>query len=195
MAWAAVLEGVPRLGAERDTVTADEALVRRARAGDMAAFEALYRRYAGRIHGLCLRMTGSTAAAEDCVQEAFVQAWQNLDRFEGRSAFGTWLHRIAVNRVLSSQRAERRRPAMLVSVGDDGEDPWGAAPGPTDPGTDMDLERAIAGLPDGARNVFVLQAVCGFSHEETAEMLGVAVGTCKAQLHRARQLLGERLER
>ncbi len=195
MGWVAVLEGVPRVGPERETPAADESLVERSRAGDTAAFEALYRRYAGRIHGLCLRMTGSRATAEDCVQEAFVQAWQNLERFEGRSAFGTWLHRIAVNRVLSSQRAERRRPVMLVAAGEDGEDPWGAAPGATDPGTDMDLERAIASLPDGARNVFVLQAVCGFSHEETAGMLGVAVGTCKAQLHRARQLLEERLDR
>lgn len=181
--------------AEPDAASADELLVQRARAGDVAAFEALYRRHAGRIHGLCLRMTGARAVAEDCVQEAFVQAWQNLDRFEGRSGFGTWLHRIAVNRVLSAQRAERRRPVILVAAGEDGEDPWGPAPGATDPGTDIDLERAIAGLPDGARNVFVLQAVYGFSHAETAEMLGVAEGTCKAQLHRARRLLEERLER
>lgn len=191
----AILAGILPMEAERETVSGDEPLVMRARAGDIAAFEALYRRYAGRIHGLCLRMTGSPPAAEDCVQETFVQAWQNLGRFEGRSAFGTWLHRIAVNRVLSTQRAEKRRPVMLVAAGEDGEDPWGAAPGATDPGTDVDLERAIASLPDGARNVFVLQAVCGYTHEETAGMLGVAVGTCKAQLHRARRLLGERLER
>ena len=172
----------------------DDLLVARARAGDVAAFEALYRRYAGRIHGLCLRMTGSVPVAEDCVQEAFVQAWQNLDRFEGRSAFGTWLHRIAVNRVLSAQRAERRRPAILVAAGEDGEDPWGPAPATPYAGADLDLERAVASLPDGARNVFVLHAVYGFSHEETAGMLGVATGTCKAQLHRARRLLEERLD-
>jgi RNA polymerase sigma-70 factor (ECF subfamily) len=191
----AILARALPVEAERETAPRDESLVTRARAGDIAAFEALYRRYAGRIHGLCLRMTGSRPAAEDCVQETFVQAWQNLDRFEGRSAFGTWLHRIAVNRVLSTQRAEKRRPVMLVAPGEDREDPWGAAPGATDPGTDVDLERAIGSLPDGARNVFVLQVVCGYTHEETAEMLGVAVGTCKAQLHRARRLLGERLER
>ncbi|MEJ2513659.1 MAG: sigma-70 family RNA polymerase sigma factor [Gammaproteobacteria bacterium] len=189
----AIVAGAHRVDAEQPG-PADDALVARARSGSVDAFEALYRRYSGRIHALCLRMTRSAMVAEDCVQETFVQAWQHLDRFEGRSAFGTWLHRIAVNRVLSVQRAESRRPAMLVAVGEDGDDPWGAAPGATDPGTDMDLERAIASLPDGARNVFVLQAVCGFSHEETARMLGIAVGTCKAQLHRARKLLEERLE-
>ncbi len=190
----AIVAGAHRVEAEQPG-PADDALVARAREGSVDAFEGLYRRYVGRIHALCLRMTRSATVAEDCVQETFVQAWQNLDRFEGRSAFGTWLHRIAVNRVLSAQRGEKRRPVLLVAAGEDGEDPWGAAPGPTDPGTDIDLERAIASLPDGARNVFVLRAVCGFSHEETAGMLGVAVGTCKAQFHRARQLLEERLER
>jgi RNA polymerase sigma-70 factor (ECF subfamily) len=175
--------------------TDDEVLVSRAQAGDVPAFEALYRRYAGRVNALCLRMTGSRALAEDCVQEAFVQAWKNLDRFEGRSAFGTWLHRIAVNRVLTVQRAESRRPNWLQVADDDDPDPWGADPGETDPGKDIDLERAVATLPEGARNVFVLHAVHGYSHEETADFLGVAVGTCKAQLHRARRLLGERLER
>jgi len=172
----------------------DHARVTAAIAGDTEAFEALYRRYAARIHALCLRMTGSRGAAEDCVQETFVRAWQNLDRFEGRSGFGTWLHRIAVNTVLVWQRSESRRPSgHLAAVDGESTDPWGADPHAVDAGLDLELERAIASLPEGARNVLVLHAVGGFSHEETAALLGVAIGTSKAQLHRARRLLEERL--
>jgi RNA polymerase sigma-70 factor, ECF subfamily len=172
----------------------DHAWVAAARAGDTGAFEALYRRHAARIHALCLRMTGSRAAAEDCVQEIFVQAWQHLDGFESRSSLGTWLHGIAVNCVLGWQRAESRRPSGHLAVVDaDRPDPWGADPHAADPGFDLDLERAIAGLPEGARNVLVLHTIGGYSHEETAALLGIAVGTCKAQLHRARRLLEARL--
>jgi RNA polymerase sigma-70 factor, ECF subfamily len=161
----------------------------------VAAFEAVYRENAARIHALCLRMTGSRAAAEDCVQETFVQAWRHMGEFEGRSSISTWLHRIAVNCVLGWQRAESRRPSgHLASIDPDRPDPWGADPCLADMGLDLDLERAIARLPEGARNVLVLQMVAGFTHEETAEMLGIAPGTCKAQLHRARQLLQARLE-
>ena len=171
----------------------DARLVREAAGGSITAFEGLYRRYERRIYALCLRMTGSRDQAEDCVQETFVQAWQKLASFEGRSAFGTWLHRIAVNKVLSVQRYDSRRP-RLAPVDETLSDPYGAAPATVDAGAQMDLEQAIGRLPDGARNVFVLHAVHGYSHEETAGMLGVAVGTCKAQLHRARRLLGERLD-
>jgi RNA polymerase sigma-70 factor, ECF subfamily len=164
------------------------------RAG-MAAFEAIYRDHAPRIHALCLRMTGNRAAAEDCVQETFVQAWRHRDEFEGRSAVGTWLHRIAVNCVLGWQRAESRRPSgHLVAVDTERPDPWGADERAVDAGLDLDLERAIARLPEGARNVLVLHSIAGHTHEEIAELLGIAVGTCKAQLHRARHLLQARLE-
>ena len=169
-------------------------LVRRAKGGDMTAFEALYRRHSGRVNALCLRMTRDRGKAEDCVQEAFVQAWRRIGSFEGRSAFGTWLHRIAVNQVLSMQRKEARRPGFLEVVEDRTEEP-DASRRSEDGGLQMDLEGAVASLPEGARNVFVLAAVHGYSHEETAGMLGVAVGTCKAQLHRARRLLAERLDR
>jgi RNA polymerase sigma-70 factor (ECF subfamily) len=168
-------------------------LVRQATKGDTRAFEALYRRHQGRIYALCLRMTGDRQRAEDCAQEAFVQAWRRLDSFRGQSAFGTWLHRIAVNQVLSLQRKESRRPGLVEIVEEMTEDPV-AEKRVKDSGLRMDLEDAIRRLPDGARNVFVLFAVHGYSHEETAEMLGVAVGTCKAQLHRARRLLAERLD-
>lgn len=172
----------------------DEALVAAARAGSVDAFEALYRRHAGHVHALCRRMTGGRAVAEDCVQETFVQAWQKLDGFEGRSRFATWLHRVAVNVVLGWQRAESCRPSgHLHELGPADPDPWGADPLAGDASLDMDLERAIASLPEGARNVLILNLVHGYSHDETAAMLGIAAGTCKAQLHRARRLLEETL--
>ena len=101
--------------------------VREAAGGSVKAFECLYRRYERRIYALCLRMTGSRDQAEDCVQETFVQAWQKLANFEGRSAFGTWLHRIAVNKVLSVQRYDSRRP-RLAPVDETLSDPYGASP-------------------------------------------------------------------
>jgi len=169
-------------------------LVRQAKAGQLSAFEALYRHHKGRVYALCLRMTGSRDRAEDCLQEAFVQAWRRLGSFQGRSAFGTWLYRIAVNQVLSLQRKEARQPGFVEIVDDRTQTPVDR-PGPRDTGLSMDLEQAVSSLPPGARNVFVLNAVHGYSHEETARMLGVAVGTCKAQLHRARRLLAERLDK
>jgi RNA polymerase sigma-70 factor (ECF subfamily) len=175
----------------------DAALVDAASRGDMRAFERLYRLHSGRVLGLCLRMTRQREIAEDCVQQTFIRAWKNLAAFEGRSAFGTWLHRIAVNEVLTHQRnrgtrSEGTSPSML----DDEEDIFDGIADATisaDEGDVMDMEKALASLPEGSRHVVVLQAVYGYSHEEVAEMLGVAVGTCKAQLHRGRKLLRERL--
>ncbi len=172
---------------------ADErGLVESAARGSAAAFERLYRLHAGKVYGLCLRMTGHRETAEDCTQEAFVQAWRSLPRFEGRASFGTWMHRIAVNAVLGQARRRSERTGMQASIEDELADslPDGSV---GDTGAGMDVEAAIAGLPPGARHVLVLAGVYGYSHEETADMLGVAVGTCKAQLHRARQLLGQRL--
>lgn len=182
---------VDELQRARD-VAAERQLVASAAGGSTPAFEQLYRRHAARVYAVCLRMTGNPATAEDCVQEAFVQAWRNLGQFETRSTFGTWLHRIAVNTVL--QQVRRRQE--LLGEGDSIErevadrlaDPLG-----DDPGRSRDVEAAIAGLPAGARHVLVLVGLYGHSHEEAAQMLGVAVGTCKAQLHRARALLQARL--
>jgi RNA polymerase sigma-70 factor (ECF subfamily) len=182
---------VDELQRARDAA-AERQLVATAAAGSTTAFEQLYRRHAPRVHALCLRMTGNVATAEDCVQEAFVQAWRNLGQFETRSAFGTWLHRIAVNTVL--QQGRRRHESLGEAdsiereVADRLADPLGG-----DPGRDRDLEVAIASLPPGARHVLVLVGLYGHSHEEASQMLGVAVGTCKAQLHRARALLNARL--
>lgn len=169
----------------------DAALVAAARRGDARAFERLYRMHSGRVFGLCLRMTRRHDVAEDCTQLTFVRAWRRLSAFEGRSAFGTWLHRIAVNEVLTHGRNHGTRSESdddaVANASDDarGRD--------VDAGDVMDMERALATLPEGSRHVVVLQAVYGYSHEEVADMLGVAVGTCKAQLHRGRKLLRERL--
>ena len=168
-------------------------LVAEAVGGSTPAFEALYRRHAGRVHALCLRMTGHVATAEDCTQEAFIQAWRHLPRFETRSAFGTWLHRIAVNAVLQQARRQHEVLGSADTVEREVADVLGD-PSSTDPGRTRDLEAAIASLPPGARHVLVLVGLYGHSHEEAAGMLGVAVGTCKAQLQRARALLGARLD-
>jgi RNA polymerase sigma-70 factor (ECF subfamily) len=142
---------------------------------------------------LCLRMTRRRDVAEDCVQQTFIRAWRNLAAFEGRSAFGTWLHRIAVNEVLTQARNHGTR----FESDDDAVNDAHSAPvdghKDYDAGEVMDMERALATLPAGSRHVVVLQAIYGYSHEECAEMLGIAVGTCKAQLHRGRRLLRERM--
>lgn len=170
----------------------DAELVTAARAGDTAAFERLYRAHVGRVLGLCLRMTRRRDVAEDCTQQAFVRAWRNLNAFEGRSAFGTWLHRIAVNEVLTQARNRGTRVESETAVDESNEIQQDSG-GEYDAGEVMDLERAVATLPEGSRHVLVLQAIFGYSHEEVADMLGIAVGTCKAQLHRGRRLLRERL--
>ncbi|MCM2310007.1 MAG: RNA polymerase sigma factor [Steroidobacteraceae bacterium] len=169
----------------------ERALVESAKRGSRTAFEALYRNHVGKVYGLCLRMTAHRATAEDCTQEAFIQAWRSLPTFENRSAFGTWLHRIAVNAVLGQGRRRRER----LGEDESAEDEAVALADLTvaDQGTVLDLEAGIRGLPAGARQALVLVGLYGHTHEEAAQMLGIAVGTCKSQVHRARQLLGERL--
>lgn len=170
----------------------DEAgLVAQAGAGDMRAFEVLYRHHAGHIHALCRRLAGSPALAEDCTQEAFVRAWKALPTFRGDSAFATWLHRIAANVVIGRQRKALRRSAWTRNDGDDMIDTVAAPPDTSD--VAMDIERAIAALPTGAREVFVLHDVEGCKHADIAALTGLAVGTTKAHLHRARRLLRARL--
>jgi RNA polymerase sigma-70 factor, ECF subfamily len=168
-------------GEPTDTITA-------AAAGDVAAFERLYRQYSPRVYGLCLRLTGQREAAEDCTQESFISAWRALGRFEKRSRFSTWLHQIAVNCVLSRRKGLR----LAYEIGE----PLDGLPDRPDPGSGappLDVERAIAKLPEGARHALVLVGIYGYSHAEAANALGIAEGTCKAQLHRARQLLSTTL--
>jgi RNA polymerase sigma-70 factor (ECF subfamily) len=167
--------------------------VRRAQAGDADAFEVVYRAHAGRIYALCLRMTADGAAAAELTQDVFVRAWEKLDTFRGESAFGSWLHRLAVNLVLTARRTVDRRAED--SLGDEeGASPPLAARAP-DPGLAMDLEAAIASLPPMARQVVVLHDLEGYEHAEIGAMLGIAEGTSKAHCFRARRLLRERLNR
>ena len=165
--------------------------VEKAQAGDRTAFEQLYRSHCGRIYGLCWRMCGGDKAlAEDMVQEAFVRAWNKLDLFRGESKFGTWLHRLTVNVVLSDRRIRVKRLQRERELVDDVER---TLIGDRDvfAGLRKDLEAAIAGLPERARTVLVLYDIEGYQHSEIAEMTGMAVGSSKAQLHRARKLVRE----
>jgi len=163
----------------------DDALVPLAQRGDRRAFEALYRRYVGRIYALCARIAGDARLAEDLTQRAFVRAWRKLDTVRG-GAFFAWLRRLAVRVALDDRRSHRRRRERVVLAEVDGADPSTAPPGAR-----LELERAIARLPPRARHVFVLAAVEGLSHAEIAAMLAITEGTSKAQLHRARRLLQE----
>ncbi len=175
-----------------DTVIGfDAALIERARKGDSRAFERLYRDHVGRVHGLCLRMTRNPDTAADCTQDAFIKAWKALPRFEARSSFSTWLHRIAVNTVLE----RRRGPAKAEILVEDSTVYEEAVTVFDSPVEEEELEAAIDSLPQGARDALLLCGVYGYEHSEAASMLGIAVGTCKAQLHRARGLLKDRLER
>ena len=182
-----------------DTTTAqvaaetDAALARSAAAGDTCAFESLYRRHAARVHGVIMRLVGGQGVrAEDLTQEAFVRAWQALPKFRFESAVSTWLHRLAVTTALMELRSRRSGPRFdeseyaLEDLGMADSAGNGTA-------LSMDLERAVATLPPRARAVLVLHDVEGWKHEEIAGELGMAVGSSKAQLHRARQLLRGRL--
>lgn len=164
-------------------------LVRRAQDGDRAAFKRLYEEHVGRVYALCLRLTADPEEAMERTQDVFVRAWRKLSSFRGDAAFSTWLHRLAVNVVLAERRASGRRERWTDAAGLAGPR---VEPAPR-AGLGVDLERAIAALPPGARTVFVLYDVEGYHHEEIARMSGIAPGTSKAQLHRARKLLREAL--
>lgn len=168
-------------------------VVERARRGERAAFDELYERHVGRVYAICLRLMADPTAAAETTQDVFVRAWRKIDTFRGESRFSTWLHRLAVNLALDAQRTAgreraRARPLEAVDLGEQG----GAGP---DVGRLMDVERAIARLPDRARTAIVLYAIEGYSYEEVAEAMDVAIGTVKAHIHRARRLLLEDLER
>jgi len=159
--------------------------------GDLRAFERLYQEHVSRIHGLMRRMIGTDEAAE-ITQDVFVRAWEKLSTFRGEAAFGTWLHRIAINVALTrrAQLGKRRQrmdedPATLERL---------EAP-PSGRELSVDFDRAIEKLPEGARQVFVLHDVEGYTHEEIGTLLEVTSGTSKAQLHRARMMLRRHLGR
>lgn len=180
----------PTMVATTEDLVANEAtLIRAAQRSDARAFESLYRMHVDKIYGLCLRMTGNVSDAEDCTQDAFIQAWNKLDKFRSDSAFATWLHRIAVNTVLGRFRKSKREQDRLDVVSTLSTTSIVA----DDTGELRDLSDAVNRLPSGARHVFVLHAVYGYSHDETGSMLGIATGTSKAQFHRARRLLSQQL--
>ena len=168
-------------------------LVERAQQGDDGAFESLYRAHVGRVHALCLRLAADAETASELTQDVFVRAWEALSTFRGESAFSSWLHRLTINVFLGQRRAAGRRERRVFAIDDPSslETPGEIAP----PGASLDLDHAIARLPEGARTVFVLHDVEGYQHGEIARMTGVAEGTSKAQLFRARRLLREALSR
>ncbi len=179
--------------AEETRIDWEAALVQRAGSGDTRAFERLYREHMGRVYGLCLRMTRDQSLAEDCTQETFSNPWRELPKFETRSSLATWLHRIAINVTLAKRR--KTSPLAAASLEDEEGESGGAIEWTLETPVEVEeIEAAIGALPDGARDALVLHALYGYSHGEAAEMLGIAEGTCKAQLHRARRLLRERLE-
>ena len=177
-----------------DLLATEKRWVDKARAGDRLAFEELYRSHCDRIFGLCWRMCGGdNALAEDMVQEAFVRAWNKLHLFKGDSRFGTWLHRLTINVVLSDRRIRVKRLQREQEFSDDIER---VQVGDRDvfAGLRKDLEAAISGLPERARTVLILYDIEGYKHNEIAKMTGMAVGSSKAQLHRARKLVREVLK-
>lgn len=176
--------------ASTDTYADEAAWIKQAKNANARAFESLYRMHIDRVYGLCLRMTGNVSEAEDCAQEAFIQAWNKLDKFRGDSAFSTWLHRIAVNAVLGRMRKSKREQERILAVVDSQSTPIETG----DSGDLRDLSEAIGRLPEGARHVFVLHVVYGYSHDEASSMLGIAAGTSKAQVHRAKRLLAQQLK-
>ena len=168
--------------------SADLELAQRCKQGDLAAFEEMYRAHAPRLYTLVLRMTGSEADAEDLLQEVFLQAHRKLGGFRGESSLGTWLYRMAVNQALDFLRGRQTRMAHVTASYDEEAVAEPVAPAPAIPAavSRVDLERAIARLPDGCRTAFVLHDVEGLAHHEVAALLGISEGTSKSQVHKAR---------
>jgi RNA polymerase sigma-70 factor (ECF subfamily) len=181
---------LPAVDSQTRTGPDDAVDVALAQSGDPQAFERLYRMHVARVFSLARRMMGPDRA-EEATQDVFVRAWEKLGSFRGEAAFGTWLHRLAVNLLLSQRTRVGRDRARLDPTDDALEHRPGRAPRPE---LVMDLDTAIGRLPEGARQIFVLHDVEGYKHEEIGSLLGIAAGTSKAQLHRARMLLRSHLE-
>lgn len=176
----------------KTTLDYDIDAVTQARAGDTEAFEVLYRRHVGRVYAVCLRIVADRSRAEELTQQVFIRAWETITSFRGESAFSSWLYRIAVNVVLVDIRTEKRRASRIVVH--ESLERHEHVQHRSSPEASMDLEEAIAELPTQARMIFVLHDVEGYQHDEIATMMGLAVGTTKSQLHRARRLLKARLQ-
>jgi RNA polymerase sigma-70 factor (ECF subfamily) len=167
---------------------ADLQLVRRCREGDVSAFEEVYKAHSARLYSLLLRMVGGTQDAEDLLQDVFLQAYRKLDSFRGDSSLGTWLYRLAVNQSLDFLRGRQSRMNRATDSFEDEAVPEPSSPAPAIPAaiSRVDLERAVARLPEGCRLAFVLHDVEGFAHHEVASLLGISEGTSKSQVHKAR---------
>jgi RNA polymerase sigma-70 factor (ECF subfamily) len=177
----------PSLPSKEVTVS-DAELVARCRAGEVDAFETLYHQHAARIFTLASRMAGSSDEGEDLLQEIFLQAYRKLGSFKGEAALGTWLYRLALNHCLDFVRSRQARTRKLTDTLDDERQFEAVAPRET-PIPRIDLERAIARLPEGCREAFILHEVEGFDHKEVGELLGIAEGTSKSQVFKARMKL------
>lgn len=161
-------------------------VVRRAQEGDVDAFEILYRANAAAVFDLCRRMTGDPVRARELVQDVFVRAWERLTTFRGECALATWLHRLGANVVLEQLRARKREGLRMID-GDESNLGSRSIAGQLE--ARVDLDAALLRLPAGARVVFVLHDIEGYSHDEIAQMTGIASGTARAQLWRARRAL------
>jgi len=206
--WVPLARGKSPAVSEVENILVDQALVERARERDIAAFEELVAKHRSRVFGLALRMTGDAGEAEEIVQETFLSAWQNLPRFRGDAAFGSWVHRICANFALMRLRHRRTHPEDLATepAGPkfDSEGTLMAFPsydwsrGTEEKALDHELRRAIeqaaSTLPDDYRTVFLLKDLEGLSYEEIAEATSSTVPAVKSRLHRARLALREAIE-
>jgi RNA polymerase sigma-70 factor (ECF subfamily) len=185
--------GAPLLQRDRalDRNDADAVEVALAASGDAHAFERLYRAHVGRVYALVRRMLDDEDA-DEVTQDIFVRAWQKLGTYRGEAAFSTWLHRLGVNVILARRQALGVRRSRFLERDEVLDAVPGRASGPE---TSLDFQAALERLPSGAKEVFMLHDVEGYRHEEIAEMLGLAVGTSKSQLHRARMALRRHLDR
>lgn len=167
------------------TAKSQSEIIADVKAGSKYAFKTLYEQHIGRVYALCYRLTGDKGLAEDASQEVFIQLWRKIANYDGSSQFSTWLHSVTANVTISYMRKQRSWFQRMLNIETSGiTEP--VAPQETD---DNDLDMHIRALPERARLVFVLYAVEGYRHEEIASMLNMAVGSSKAQLHRARGLL------
>ena len=196
MAWQPSGSGTPSK-LSGDVKAADLDLVRRCKQGDAGAFEELYRAHSARLYSLLLRMVGAAEDAEDLLQDVFLQAHRKLDSFRGESSLGTWLYRLAVNQCLDYLRGRQSKMTRVTESFEDEAVQEPASPAPVIPAaiSRVDLERAIARLPEGCRLAFVLHDVEGFAHHEVAGLLGISEGTSKSQVHKARLRLRTLLSR
>ena len=168
-------------------------MVRLAREGDERALRGLYDRHVDRVYRLAYRMCGDDELARDATQAAFVRAFQRLDQFRGEAAFSTWMHRITTSVTLNEIRKSRRHASRERAL-DEGLSHPARGPSRLEPDVRERLHGAVDGLPEIYRTVFVMHDVEGYRHEEIADALGVAVGTSKARLSRAREKLRHALQ-